>query len=173
MYNSKSTFCYNRIPFWSHGFLLLLSRNQSEVWTYIYILWLCVYIRITARELIDSCKQNNVFMVTFIFINVLQKTLEWSNVTIMLGGKSSLIPKTRWGHFSIDDGRQLISTSKLSFYYYAGERSKPRYKLQQWHSQAGAHWGTCPSKWRLCPTSAGAPENYRCRMYHYQSRIGR
>ena len=29
----------------------------------------------------------------------------------------------------------------------------------QWRSQAGAHWGTCPSNWRLCPTSAGAPEN--------------
>ena len=28
----------------------------------------------------------------------------------------------------------------------------------QWRSQAGAHWGTCPSNWRLCPTSAGAPE---------------
>ena len=28
----------------------------------------------------------------------------------------------------------------------------------------GAHWGTCPSNWRLCPTSADAPENYRCRM---------
>ena len=27
----------------------------------------------------------------------------------------------------------------------------------QWRSQAGAHWGTCPSNWRLCPTSAGAP----------------
>ena len=35
---------------------------------------------------------------------------------------------------------------------------------RQWRSQAGAHWGTCPSNWRLCPTSAGAPENYRCRM---------
>ena len=34
----------------------------------------------------------------------------------------------------------------------------------QWRSQAGAHWGTCPSNWRLCPTSAGAPENFRCRM---------
>ena len=34
----------------------------------------------------------------------------------------------------------------------------------QWRSQAGAHWGTCPSNWRLCPTSADAPENYRCRM---------
>ena len=34
----------------------------------------------------------------------------------------------------------------------------------QWRSQARAHWGTCPSNWRLCPTSAGAPENYRCRM---------
>ena len=34
----------------------------------------------------------------------------------------------------------------------------------QWRSQAGAHWGTCPSNWRLCPTSAGTPENYRCRM---------
>ena len=32
----------------------------------------------------------------------------------------------------------------------------------QWRSQAGAHWGMCPSNWRLCPTSAGAPENYRC-----------
>ena len=44
----------------------------------------------------------------------------------------------------------------------------------QWRSQAGAHWGTCPSNQRLCPTNAGAPENYRWRMYyHYQSRIGR
>ena len=31
-------------------------------------------------------------------------------------------------------------------------------KLHQWRSQAGAHWGTCPSNWRLCPTSVGAPE---------------
>ena len=27
--------------------------------------------------------------------------------------------------------------------------------LYQWRSQAGAHWGTCPSNWRLCPTGAG------------------
>ena len=25
----------------------------------------------------------------------------------------------------------------------------------QWRSQAGAHWGTCPSNYRPCPTSAG------------------
>ena len=42
----------------------------------------------------------------------------------------------------------------------------------QWRSQAGAHWGTCPNNLRLCPTSAGAPENSQCRMYRYQSRIG-
>ena len=46
------------------------------------------------------------------------------------------------------------------------------YSSQQWCSQAGAHWGTCHSNWRLCPTSAGAPENYRWQMYRYQSRIG-
>ena len=34
----------------------------------------------------------------------------------------------------------------------------------QCRSQARGHWGTCPSNWRLCPISAGAPENYRCRM---------
>ena len=22
----------------------------------------------------------------------------------------------------------------------------------QWRSQAGSHWGTCPSNWKLCPT---------------------
>ena len=25
----------------------------------------------------------------------------------------------------------------------------------QWRSQAGAHWGTCPSNYWRCPTSAG------------------
>ena len=37
-------------------------------------------------------------------------------------------------------------------------QGKTRQSLAQWRSQAGAHWGTCPSNWRLCPTSAGAPE---------------
>ena len=32
------------------------------------------------------------------------------------------------------------------------------------HTVASPSWGTCPSKWRLCPTSAGAPGKYRCRM---------
>ena len=44
--------------------------------------------------------------------------------------------------------------------------SEPRVNMipTQWRSQAGAHWGMCPSNWRLCPTSADAPENYRCWM---------
>ena len=34
----------------------------------------------------------------------------------------------------------------------------PQGSVLQWRSQAGAHWGTCPSNWGLCPTSADAPE---------------
>ena len=56
-------------------------------------------------------------------------------------------------YYTRDSKRVYNSLSYCSRCYY------------QWCSQAGAHWGTCPSNWRLCPTSAGAPENYRCRMY--------
>ena len=87
MYNSRSTFCYNRIPFWSHGFLLLLSRHQSEVWTDIYNCGY-VYTYVSLRgNLLTHANNITVFLVTFIFINVMQKTLEWSNVTVTLGEK--------------------------------------------------------------------------------------
>ena len=38
------------------------------------------------------------------------------------------------------------------------QRCEVRVKNDQWRSQAGGHCDMCPSNWRLCPTSAGAPE---------------
>ena len=62
---------------------------------------------------------------------------------------------------------------------YRTEHTCTTYKQQnspnwQWRSQAG-HTGAraLATSGRLCPISAGAPENDRWRMYRYQSRIGR
>ena len=79
---------------------------------------------------------------------------------------------------SLNRGCQTCTSLRQSLWSLNGVRERllafDSLCMDQWRSQAGAHWGTCPSNQRLCPTNAGAPENYRCQMYYrYQSQIGR